>query len=360
MRFSRLLAFSLVILLPFGVSAQATLVDSQATLSELSLLIAQYETRIKQLQAENAVLRLEMTKAGISIPLTDLSGSTIPMPTVPPPVTVPQTNASWTVVTPSTSIQTGSVNTVTLSEITTKYGKDAAGFISRINQDWSGIKSAYKLPTGARLAGYEFIQTGSQDHVFADIIVGTGTVGVYDIKILYQFERSEYKRKLIGIFDYSPESLRYITRTGTNPFGWVNRTFIADPYYSGIAKNPMISVSTATGTSVPSQTPNPVTPPSSTNVWFAEITKAYNEKRYLSTISLSNAYLEKNPATQDVLNIRYRTFFIIGKYTESLAELAKIEKLGTLDKQTACNAQVIATYSKNQALVDKYAAICKK
>lgn len=219
MRFSRLLAFSLLVLLPFGVSAQATLVDSQATLSELSLLIAQYETRIKQLQAENAVLRLEMTKAGISIPLTDLSGSTIPMPTVPPTVIIPQINASGTVVIPNTSNQTESTNAANLSEITTKYGKDAAGFISRINQDWSGIKSTYKLPAGAHLAGYEFIQTGSFDHAFADIIVGTGTVGVYDIKILYQFEKSEYKRKLIGIFDYSPSALRYITRTGSNPFG---------------------------------------------------------------------------------------------------------------------------------------------
>lgn len=98
----------------------------------------------------------------------------------------------------------------------------------------------------------------------------------------------------------------------------------------------------------------------SSSASFADITKAYNEKRYLSTISLSNSYLEKNPATQEVLNIRYRTYFIIGKYTESLAELQKVEKIGTLDKQTACNAQVIATYSKNQALVDKYAAICKK
>jgi hypothetical protein len=62
-------------------------------------------------------------------------------------------------------------------------------------------------------------------------------------------------------------------------------------------------------------------------VSVSEITKAYNEKRYLSTITLSNTYLEKNPATIDILNIRYRTYFIIGKYTDSLAELARIEKL---------------------------------
>lgn len=218
MRFSSFLTFFILLILPFGVSAQVTLLDSQATLSELSLLIAQYETRIKQLQAENAVLRLEMTKAGISVPLSDLSGSTIPMPTTAPIVSIPPSNSTG-VTNPVTPLQTGSTSSSTLPDITTKYGKDVAGFISRINQDWAGIKSNYKLPAGARLAGYEFIQTGSMDHAFADIIVGTGITGIYDIKILYQFEKSEYKRKLIGIFDYSPSTLRYVTRSGSNPYG---------------------------------------------------------------------------------------------------------------------------------------------
>lgn len=127
-----------------------------------------------------------------------------------------------------------------------------------------------------------------------------------------------------------------------------------------------MSVSTTTGaaqassgTTSTATTPAPATTPSG-SVTLAEITKAYNEKRYLSTISLSTAYLASNPATQEILNIRYRTYFIIGKYAESLAELAKMEKIAPIDKQTACNAQVIATYSNNQTLVSKYAAICKK
>mgnify|MGYP001245496029 CR=1 FL=1 len=49
------------------------MLDSRATLSDLTLLITQYEARIKQLQSENEVLRVEMAKAGIRIPLTDLS-----------------------------------------------------------------------------------------------------------------------------------------------------------------------------------------------------------------------------------------------------------------------------------------------
>jgi hypothetical protein len=60
---------------------------------------------------------------------------------------------------------------------------------------------------------------------------------------------------------------------------------------------------------------------------YAEIDKAYLDKRYLSVISLSNTYLTKNPPTYELLRIRYRTYFIIGKYTESLSEIAKIEAL---------------------------------
>lgn len=134
------------------------------------------------------------------------------------------------------------------------------------------------------------------------------------------------------------------------------RTFIKDPYYAGVIEIP----ATAITPPVNSGSTGVILPPTGVGPSIAEITKAYNDKRFLSTISLSNAYLTSNPATQEILNIRYRTYFIIGKYAESLAELAKIEKITSIDKQTACNAQVIATYSKNQALIDKYAALCKK
>jgi hypothetical protein len=93
-----------------------------------------------------------MSKAGISIPLTDLSGSTIPMPTTAPVVSAPPSSSTGVGISVTPPIQIESTSTSTLSEITAKYGKDVAGFISRINQDWVGIKSTYKLPAGARLA----------------------------------------------------------------------------------------------------------------------------------------------------------------------------------------------------------------
>lgn len=359
----RFFILSLSLLLPISIFAQNGMLDSQTTLAQMSLLVAQYESRIKQLESENSILRNEMTKANIKIPLADYSGAIAqPLPTMASgqsstiPATLSGTSSSWE----------ASISANSLAQITARYGAQSAGFISRINKEWSAIKSAYSFSDNAHLAGYEFVQTGAQDFVFTDITVGTGArTGVYDIKILYQFDKTDYKRKLIGIFNYSSTTGRYITRTWSNPFSGIARTFIIDPYYIGNAAVPFMAISSSwssSNTSLPS-TLVPVNSGSivaSNSVTLADINKAYSDKRYLTTISLSNTYLASNAPTSEVISIRYRTYFIIGKYTESLAELAKMESLGALDRQTACNAQVIATYSKNQTLVDKYTAICKK
>lgn len=94
---------------------------------------------------------------------------------------------------------------------------------------------------------------------------------------------------------------------------------------------------------------------------FADIEKAYNEKRFLSVISLSNSYLINNAPTFELLRIRYRTYFIVGKYKESLAEIDKIETMGRLST-VACDAKVIAStpYGNSSTLYEKYAKLCVK
>ena len=70
-------------LLPVSLFAQSGMLDSQTTLSQINLLVSQYESRIKQLESENAVLRLEMSKANIKIPLIEYSGAIVkPLPTI--------------------------------------------------------------------------------------------------------------------------------------------------------------------------------------------------------------------------------------------------------------------------------------
>jgi hypothetical protein len=95
-------------------------------------------------------------------------------------------------------------------------------------------------------------------------------------------------------------------------------------------------------------------------VTYADIEAAYTAKRYLTTISLSNTWLATNSPTLEVLRIRYRTYFIIAKYTEALTEIEKIRSIGQLSTAVACEGYVIATYAKNTTAADGYNTICKK
>ena len=346
----------LILASPLVSFAETGSLSSEATLRQLILIVSQDEARIKYLESENALLRNEMVKAGIKISLSDYSGvvalntGAISIPSIyltgilaPPPLPISTTGAL-------------------LAQLTSQYGKDVGGFILRIEREWKDIRNAYKLPTNAQIGGYEFVQSGSTDHVFVDIVYGTWIAGIYDAKILYQFEKSEYKRKLVGFFEYNKITSSYITRSGLNPFPWIARSFVRDPYFGGQGGVPATatssSISNGSNTPVVSGEPTPVNSTTPSTLTFADIEKAYSEKRYLSVISFSNNYLTSNTPTYELLRIRYRTYFIIGKYSESLAEISKIQTLWKLDKQTACDAQVIATYSKDTSLVSKYAAVC--
>ncbi len=60
--------------------------------------------------------------------------------------------------------------------------------------------------------------------------------------------------------------------------------------------------------------------------------------------------------------MRYRSYYIIGKYEESLAEVKKIEALqgGSFEKVIACDAAVIGKIAKKKDIGDYYGVICKK
>lgn len=197
------------------------------------------------------------------------------------------------------------------------------------------------------------MKQGADNHAFVDIIYDVKTAtGTYDAKILYEYNTGTYQRKLVGYFEFNRATGYYTTKSGNNIFPGVPRTFVRDPYAStAIVPSTAATTGTSSGSSVVSTPSNIPT--------YTEISKAYNDKRYLSVISLSTAYLTTNPATYDLLRMRYRTYFIIGKYNESLAEIAKIEAMGQL-ATVACDAQVIATYSTNTALISKYTTACKK
>ncbi len=100
------------------------------------------------------------------------------------------------------------------------HGPIYAGFIKKIITDWEKVRDAYVMPKGAYIGGYEFVATGAMDHVFVDIMY-TGSVtasGMYDAKILYQFDKTTFARKLIGLFEYNKATGFYVTKTGKNIF----------------------------------------------------------------------------------------------------------------------------------------------
>jgi hypothetical protein len=320
----------------------------------MKALLDQYGSRIKALEIENSILKEEVMKAGIKIPLSVYSGAIVGWSGIisqNTPIPYWTTTNTWIVNSQTLSQQ--NISDTAYKAIEATHGLQYANFIRKIHTDWKAIQEAYTLPPGSMIGGYEFIKKDSNNHVFVDIIYSGSTLtGVYDTKILYQYDTLSFKRKLIGLFVYDQKTGFYTTKTGTNPFAWITRTFIADP----TAKTNIVPTTISQTTSSGGVTISPIT--QNNTVTFADIEKAYNDKRYLSVISLSNSFLQNNSATFDVLRIRYRTYFIIGKYSESLWEIDKIEWMWKISS-VACDAKVIATYSNNKTLVDKYSKLCK-
>jgi hypothetical protein len=128
------------------VSADTGSLSTEETLKQLILLVSQYDSRLKYLESENALLKNEMMKAGIKIPLTEYTGSVIPLSTGT--TTIPAAYLTGILTPPPAPIDvTGSI----LSNLSTQYGKDVSGFVSRIQKDWIDIRKAYKLPENAQI-----------------------------------------------------------------------------------------------------------------------------------------------------------------------------------------------------------------
>jgi len=71
----KLLLLSLFASIPFSVFATDTITDTDTILNQTKSVLDQYATKIKTLEAENKLLREEMAKAGIKIPLTIFTGA---------------------------------------------------------------------------------------------------------------------------------------------------------------------------------------------------------------------------------------------------------------------------------------------
>lgn len=131
----KLLIIAIIGLMPMITHAEGlTASDTDSMVTQLKSIIDQYATRIKYLEVENAILREEVRKAGIQIPLSAYSGAILTNSTTTANVPTGTTTSNTTTVTGS------GTTAVNVSTITSQFGERYAGFVSRIHTEWEGIK----------------------------------------------------------------------------------------------------------------------------------------------------------------------------------------------------------------------------
>lgn len=308
----------------------------------LIAIIAKYESRIQVLESENTALRAKLNIA---------TGATV-------------VTSSGTLVAVSSNADKELANIKSSTPV-------FAAVVEKMNKALPNMRKTFTLPDTTSIIAFEFVTKSATEHgVYVDVDFGddASLSGAYDGKILFNYNPGDISPKFVGWFKYDKAARKYVTVQWVNAYIGSTRTIIANPYAGN--PNPVIvdvtsgASQTTTSTTVSGTTSNTsstgVFTSSGVKISFSDIQKAYNDKRYLSVINLSNTYLQTNAPTVDVLRIRYRTYFIIGKFQDSLNEITKIEALQSkLDRTIACDAAVIANYQKNTDLSSKYDKICK-
>lgn len=303
--------------------------DMKTALNQsIASLIARYDARIQALETENAALKSQIASLANT-------GATVATPVVVAPV-------------------------VAVAKPVVAYtGSDiSARVIDKINTNLASILSENSLDASGVIGLFEFIEPNA---VFISIDDGKNPTGVtaFKIKILYTFDQNLTFTK-IGLFDLNYEVQMYKTVFGSNPYAKSTRKRIQNPLYKGKLFD-VVATTTSTGTTIkPSSGTTSVTPVA--DVTFAQIKAAYDKNKLLDAIKLSDSYIARNPNDIETLKIRYRSYYIVGKYAESLAEVKKIETTtgASFDKTIACDAAVIAKISKKTDVSTYYSAICKK
>lgn len=199
---------------------------------------------------------------------------------------------------------------------------------------------------------------GYDNIAFADIIYGNGTSdGAYNAKLLYEFNKQTFKRKLIGFFEYKPENKGYITRRGTNPYAQTERRIIREsiaPVISNVVTTQSSQIAPQPSTQN-SQVSNNSTPAAIAPTEVeAKLQEAYNKKDWASLVRISDDYLRKNPPTYRVILYRYRMLFLQREFNKALAEIKKLEDVKLATGLVYCDAYAIAQYAGNQKLAKQY------
>lgn len=172
----------------------------------LATLINSYEKRTTRLQDEINRLRIENS---------DLRAKLL-LPNVLPNTLVP-------IVTPAPT------PVITLPKTETEKRYDA--IVSNVVSSLPAILVKNKLTASGSIGLFEFIEP---KNFFISLDDGKNPVGVtaFKTKILFEYD-TNLNLKVLGVFDLDYGTSKYVTVSGTNPFGGVNRVRVRNPAYTG-------------------------------------------------------------------------------------------------------------------------------
>lgn len=322
----KILAITLIFFLGLpGIIHADEISDMKIRITEaITALVQKYEARIQMLEAEKDALKKELSALKWATPAT--TGVTTPVVvTTPTSVTLP---------------------TGPKSDIYTK-------IINQINTALPVIISEHNLSPDSVVGLFEFIEPNA---FFISIDDGKNPAGVtaFKTKISYTYDNN-FVLKKVGVFDLDYAVQRYRTVFGSNPYVQSIRTRVQNPLYKGKLLEETPSTTSTTSPAAPTASTN-------TEATFAQIKALYDKNKLLDVVKLSEGYMTKNPNDVDMLKLRYRSYYIIGKYDESLTEIKKIETIQwtSFEKTIACDAAVIAKISKKTDVSAYYSGICKK
>lgn len=315
-------------------------------------IIKSLEETIRLLKDENAILKAKITPAQTSVSVSNWATT--------------QITSSWSSaqVQTWTTTKTQTWTNVKPSSID-KYNK----LIDKINASASDIFRSEKLSTWSTIWLFEFIEP-SNFFISIDDKANPSWVAAFKRKILYSYDE-KLNLEIVWRFDLDYNSWYYVTVFWKNPFARIQRIRVKNPSYdwklldetttqtqTWVSQNTS-STTTSKTTTTSTSTTNTV---STTNITADSIKAAYASNKILDALKLSNEYIKSNPNNIEILVIRYRSYYILWKYTESLAEIQKIEsiKWDSIDKIIVCDAKTIAKLWKNTELNTKYAALCSK
>lgn len=350
MKIQKIITLALLSCLPLSIAlAETSTPITQDTITNLQNMINRFSNTITQLQEENSKLKDQIAELNKKLGIPE---------TIIPKIIV----ATWSISNSWALTLSGTTNNAIAKPTSVdKYNK----LIEKINSMSGQIFRDSQFSTGSSIGLFEFIEPSSF-FISIDDWANPAWVTAFKRKMLYSYDK-DYNLNVDWIFNLDYKSQYYITKYGKNPFAKAVRIKVKNPEYkwklldadnssAGTVNIPKTtnSTSTAIKTNAPTSTIN------TANVTLDTVKLAYSKNKILDALKLSTEYIKTDSNNMEVAKIRYRSFYILGKYDEALSEIQKIENnLGNqVEKTILCDAKIISKLAKKIDLNKKYADLC--